>query len=68
MAIDKKKDDLLFNCTQKHEFSYVSGQYGENENSVLDFLKNSCKDGTIKNSTHGEVYRLIKNELGLDRA
>lgn len=63
MARDKKKDDLYFNCSQEHEFDYVSGLYA-NEGKVHKFLKEKCEDGTINYLTHLQVYELIKKELG----
>ncbi len=63
MGRDKSKDDEYFNCSQEHEFNYVSGLY-EDKNKVYDFLKDKCKDGTIKYSRHYKVYELIEKELG----
>ena len=63
MARDKAKDDKHFNCSQEHEFTYVSELY-KGSISVYEFLKKKCKDGGIKYSTHMEVYQMIKNELG----
>ncbi len=57
------KDSELFNCSEKHELNYVSGLY-DNRKEVYAFLKKKCKSGDIKNSTHKEVYELIKKELG----
>lgn len=62
MASDHKH----FNCSEEHEFKYVSGLYSDS-NTVYDFLKESCKNGKIKYSTHQEVYLLIEDELGLTR-
>lgn len=63
MARDKKRDDLLFNCSQDHEITYVAGLYSDKA-GVIKFLKENCRNGTIKNFTHMEVYKLIKKELG----
>jgi hypothetical protein len=63
MARDKAKDDKLFNCSQEHEFQYVSGLYSSIFR-VLTFLKSNCADNTIKNLTHLEVYKLIQTKLG----
>jgi len=65
MARDKKKDDMLFNCLQKHEHDYVAGLYPGYEGSVRSLLAKRCGDNTIYHSTHMEVYNLIKKELGL---
>ena len=63
MGIDKGKDDKYFNCSQEHEFKYVSELY-DDKDSVYNFLKEKCKNGNIKYSTHSEVYQMIKDELG----
>lgn len=63
MGRDKAKDDKYFNCSQQHEIDYVAGLYKEKE-KVRNFLITKCKDGTIKNNTHKEVYQLIEKELG----
>ncbi len=64
MARDKAKDDLMFNCSQSYELDQVASHYGINKEKVLQFLKDSCKKGDIYNSTHLEVYNLIKSKLG----
>ncbi len=64
MARDKKKDDKFFNCSEEHEFAYVSGLY-QNKSKVYDYLKKQCKPGgKISYSTHMEVYKMIKDDLG----
>ena len=65
MARDKAKDDKLFNCSQEYEHRYVYNLYEGNEETVKEFLKEKCVDGTIKNFTHMEVYKLIEKELEL---
>lgn len=65
MARDRSKDNLLFNCGQQWEHDYVVSLYSTSERSnVREFLKTSCASGLIKNSTHMEVYELIKKHLG----
>ncbi len=67
MARDKAKDDKHFNCSQEHEFTYVSGLYSDktaDKIKVYLFLKKKCEDGSIKYSTHYEVYGMIKDEIG----
>lgn len=67
MARDKAKDDKLFNCSQEHERNYVASLYGANrKTSVLSFLTAGCGDNTIFHSTHMEVYKLIKADLGYE--
>jgi len=63
MARDKAKDDKFVNCSEEYELNYVASLYTEKQ-KVLDFLKKKCADGTIKYSTHKQVYELIKKELG----
>lgn len=65
MGRDKSRDDKFFNCDQDHEFDYVASLYPGNEEAVKQFLKDKCADGTIKYSTHMEVYQLIQREMGL---
>ena len=65
MARDKAKDDLHFNCSQQHETDYVAGLYPEkHKQDVKDLLSKACKENTLKNSTHKQVYALIELELG----
>jgi hypothetical protein len=63
MARDKARDDKFFNCSERHEFRYVSSLYGDNKVRVFLFLKKQCRDGAIKYSTHKEVYDLINRHL-----
>ncbi len=63
MARDKAKDDKHFNCSQEHEFEYVSALYND-KSVVYAFLKKNCGNGRIKYSTHYELYEMIKSELG----
>ena len=63
MAKDYKKDAKFFNCSEDHERKYMANRY-EQSKAVEDFLIKKCKDGTIKYSTHEEVYALINKELG----
>jgi hypothetical protein len=64
MARDKAKDDRHFNCTETHEADYVAGLYPHAKDEVKNFLASACKDKSLHNSTHKEVYDLIKKELG----
>ena len=63
MNRNKGRDDKFFNCSEEHEFKYVSGRFEESD-LVYAFLKEKCKVGEIKYSSHKEVYELIKDELG----
>ncbi len=59
-------DHKLFNCSEEYEVNYVANLYTESK-KVEAFLIEQCKNGTIKNFTHAEVYALIKAKLGLLR-
>ena len=67
MSNNKSRDDKYFSCEQEHELNYVSGLYAEKE-KVYEFLKLKCDDNSIKYSTHDQVYKLIKDELGFTKA
>ena len=64
LARDKAKDDKHFNCTQAHEADYVAGLYPHAKEEVKTLLASACKDKTLHNSTHRDVYELIKRKLG----
>lgn len=65
MGRDKAKDDELFNCSQQHEEDYVANLYPGHEDEVRELLQKLCLSGEIKNSSHMQVYQLIKSKLGL---
>lgn len=61
-------DSKYFNCSQESEHNYVAGLYSVSVRpAVRKFLSESCEDGSIKYSTHAEVYALIKEKLGYER-
>ena len=64
MARNKAKDDLLFNCSQYHENTYISNLYGDDSDEISIFLDDKCEDNTINNFTHMDVYKLIKSKYG----
>jgi uncharacterized protein (DUF2236 family) len=64
VARDKAKDDKHFNCTQAHEADYVASLYPHAREEVKTFLSSACKDKSLHNSTHKDVYELIKRKLG----
>lgn len=66
MGRDKAKDDTMFNCSQEHELNLVANHYGVNKTKVYNFLVDKCKDKTIFNSTHLQVYKLIKAIFGYE--
>jgi len=66
MSNGRARDHEHFNCSEEHEFNYVSSLYTQKE-EVYDFLKESCEKNDINYSTHDEVYALIKDKLGYDR-
>ncbi|VVN93852.1 hypothetical protein [Pseudomonas fluorescens] len=65
MARDKAKDDKHFNCAEDHETDYVAGLYPRSKQEVKTLLTSACKNKTLHNSTHKEVYDLIQRKLGL---
>lgn len=60
------RDAKYFNCSEKHEADYVSGLYTDRE-GVKNFLKEKCKDGTIKYWTHEKLHAFLE-ENGFKRA
>ena len=60
MSSDKKRDDKYFNCDEEYEFTYVASLYKEYDD-VYNYLKDKCKDGTIKYNTHKEVYKMLED-------
>ncbi len=64
MARDKAKDDKHFNCTQEHETDYVASLYPHAKDEVKNFLATACMDKSLHDSTHKDVYELIKLKLG----
>lgn len=68
MVRNKARDDKHFNCAQEHEGHYVANLYrtvgGYEKVKIL--LDTACKNNRIDYSTHTEVYKLIKEELGYD--
>jgi hypothetical protein len=56
-----KSDHEYFNCSEDHEADYVASlYYDKSTETVKEFLKRKCKSKEIKNSTHKEVYALLK--------
>ena len=50
-----------FNCSQDHEYRYVSSLYNNKSNkTVREFLEEKCESDEIYNSTHAEVYALLE--------
>ena len=65
MSNNLAKDQKYFNCSEDYELKNVSEKYEEQE-TMLAFLIECCKNGKIKYSTHREVYELIKKEMRLE--
>ncbi|MBA5248404.1 MAG: hypothetical protein FE834_02550 [Gammaproteobacteria bacterium] len=59
-------DHDTFSCSEQHEEDYVVRLYEETK-VVRAFLRWACENKHINNSTHDEVYALIKSALGLDK-
>lgn len=49
-----------FNCSQEHEINYMASKFIDST-GAKEKIKELCKNGTINNSTHGEVERLLIN-------
>lgn len=63
-----KSDWELFNCSEQHEHDYVVSLYAkEHRKEIREYLKLWCELGVIKNSTHADVYSLIKTLLNFDK-
>ena len=61
MGAGGKKDWELFNCSEQYEIDYVKNQY-TNPEDVEKWIRKECKTGEkIKNSTHEELYIMLKN-------
>ena len=54
-----KSDWQLFNCSEEHESGYVRNQYAE-PIKVKAYLEKKCESNDINNSTHKEVYEMLK--------
>lgn len=68
MSRDKARDDRLFNCDQEHEIDYVVSLYDDqHKEQVRKLIKDCCADNTFSNSTHKDVYQMIKDKLGIER-
>ncbi len=58
-----KSDWEFFNCSEPHEHDYVVGLYPKAEKEeVRNLLKKWCKDGTINNTKHTEIYELLEKK------
>ncbi len=66
MGRDKRKDDILFDCSNYDEKYYVAKLYPEAYNEVMEFLELKCRSKDFYHSNHMHVYRQIKQELGYE--
>ena len=55
-----KSDWEFFNCSEEWESGYVRSLYTDPQ-AVKAFLKEKCDSKEINNSTHEEVYKLLKD-------
>lgn len=58
MATDSK----FFNCSEKHEVEYLAKKFKEPKEDVIKAIKELCKLGKIKYSTHQEAEQALINE------
>jgi len=56
-----KGDHEYFNCSEEHELNYVSSLYTDPKSVKLSLIE-MCEKKIIKNSTHAEVYELLKSK------
>lgn len=52
------REQDYFNCSEEHEFTYVSGLY-EEKAAVKTWLKEKCEDGTICYTKHKDLYKML---------
>ena len=64
MARSKANDKQVFSCQEPHQLNYLTHLY-DNDKEVENFLRRHCAIGTIENKTHMEVFKMVKNELGI---
>jgi len=61
MGLGDSKDWQLFNCSEQHEIDYVKKLFLE-QDKVEAWIKKECKlGGKIYNTTHSELYKMLKD-------
>ncbi|HIP34260.1 MAG TPA: hypothetical protein EYG89_06050 [Bacteroidia bacterium] len=60
MSIGDKKDWNEFNCREEYEFTYVKNLYFR-PSDVYDWLQKACDSRKLNHSTHGEIYKMLKD-------
>lgn len=55
------KDNKYFNCSEKHEIEYLAKKFKEPKEDVIKAIKQLCKEGKIKYSTHPEAEQALKD-------
>lgn len=64
-ARDRSKDQRLFECTEFAQLNAIVELYSTRRKSIVrKFLMNAIADNTIYQSTHMEIYELVKKHLG----
>ena len=53
------KDNKFFNCSEKHEVEYLAKKFKEPKEEVIKAIKELCKEGKIKYSTHDEAEAAV---------
>lgn len=53
------KDHKFFNCSEKHEVEYLANKFQEPKEEVIKAIKELCKEGKIKYSTHQEAEAAV---------
>ena len=55
-------DSKFFNCSEKHEIEYLAKKFKEPKEDVIKAIKELCKQGKIKYSTHQEAEQALISE------
>lgn len=61
-----KNDWEYFNCSEDYEVDYVASKFTDSL-GAKEKIKELCSNGTISNSTHGEVYQILVNAGYVER-
>ncbi len=53
------KDSKFFNCSQDHEVEYLASKFVGDKKEIIAKIKELCKAGKIKYSTHQEAEQAL---------
>lgn len=54
------KEQDYFNCSEDYEHDYVAGLFEETR-KVKKWLKENCANNNINNTTHVELYQMLRD-------